>query len=56
MFGEPYSLSSKANLLLLIRIYVIKNYRTKKARYAYNGSPCIKGSVTLGNTCTTSLE
>ena len=40
----------------MIWIYIIKNDRTRKARYVCNGSPVQKGTITLSNTYTASLE
>ena len=56
MFGEPCPRPYKSNILPLIWTYVIKHDGTKKARCVCNGSPRQKGTVTLGNTYTASLE
>jgi len=56
MFGTPCPPPFNSNILPLIWTYVIKNNGTKKARCVCNGSPKLKGSITLGNTYAASLE
>lgn len=55
-FGEPCALPKGANLLPLLWTYIIKDCGTKKARCVCNGSPKMKGTVTLGDTYAGSLE
>ena len=55
-FGKPVSLPKGANLLPLIWTYLIKDCGRKKARCCCNGSPNMKGSVTLGETYAGSLD
>ncbi len=54
--GTPCELPKGANLLPLLWTYMIKDDGTKKARCVCNGSPKMKGSVTLGDTYAGSLE
>lgn len=56
MFGQAHAPPSNCNLLPLMLTCIIKTDRTKKASCVCNGSPHQKGTVTLGNTCATSLE
>ena len=56
IFGKPCIPKSNGNLLPLIWTHETKPDGAKKARCVCNGSPCQKGTVTLGNTCTASLE
>ena len=55
-FGKPVQLPKGANLLPLIWTYLIKDCGRKKARCCCNGSPNMKGSVTLGETYAGSLD
>ena len=55
-FGKPVKLPAGANLLPLIWTYLIKDCGRKKARCCCNGSPNMKGSVTLGETYAGSLD
>ncbi len=54
--GAPCVLPPGANLLPLLWTYMIKDDGTKKARCVCNGSPKMKGTVTLGDTYAGSLE
>lgn len=54
--GLPTKLPPGANLLPLLWTYLIKDDGTKKARCVCNGSPRMRGSVTLANTYAGSLE
>ena len=54
--GKPTKLPPGANLLPLLWTYLIKDDGTKKARCVCNGSPRMRGSVTLANTYAGSLE
>ncbi len=54
--GAPCYLPPGANLLPLLWTYMIKDDGTKKARCVCNGSPRMKGTVTLGDTYAASLE
>jgi dUTP pyrophosphatase len=54
--GTPTKLPQGANLLPLLWTYLIKDDGTKKARCVCNGSPKMRGSVTLANTYAGSLE
>ena len=56
MFGAPCLPPCQSNILPLTWTYVIKNKGVKKARCVCNGSPRLKGSVTLGHTHAASLE
>ena len=56
MFGPPQSLPKGANLLPLIWTYLIKSDGTKKARCVCNGSPRMKGSITLDHTYAAALD
>ena len=55
-FGAPCKLPKGANLLPLLWTYMIKDCGTKKARCVCNGSPKMKGTVTLGDTYAHALE
>ena len=55
-FGTPQPLPTGANLLPLLWTYIIKDDGTKKARCVCNGSPKMRGSVTLAETYASSLE
>jgi deoxyuridine 5'-triphosphate nucleotidohydrolase len=55
-FGAPCKLPPGANLLPLLWTYLIKDCGTKKARCVCNGSPKMKGTVTLGDTYAHALE
>ena len=56
-FGEPQKLPKGANLLSLCWIYLIKlGCLTKKARCVCNGSPRMRGTVTLAETYASALE
>ena len=54
--GKPTKLPKGANLLPLLWTYLIKDDGTKKARCVCNGSPRMRGSITLANTYAGSLE
>ena len=56
MFGPPEPAPCTGNILPLIWNYVIKLDGTRKARCVANGSPRLKGSVTLSRTCAAALE
>lgn len=56
MFSKPIPIPHNTNCLLFIWTYIIKERGTKKAHGIYNGSPCMKGTVTLGETYTASLD
>ena len=55
-FGQPQTLPNGANVLPLIWTYLIKDCGTKKAQCCCNGSPKMKGTVTLGEKYAGSLE
>jgi deoxyuridine 5'-triphosphate nucleotidohydrolase len=55
-FGQHQQLPTNANVLPLIWTYLIKDCGTKKARCCCNGSPKMKGTVTLGETYAGSLD
>ena len=55
-FGKHQPLPTGANVLPLIWTYLIKDCGTKKARCCCNGSPKMKGTVTLGETYAGSLD
>jgi hypothetical protein len=55
-FGRHQPLPKGANVLPLIWTYLIKDCGTKKARCCCNGSPKMKGTVTLGETYAGSLD
>ena len=55
-FGKPQTLPQGANLLPLLWTYIIKDDGTKKARCVCNGSPKMRGSVTLAETYAGALE
>ena len=55
-FGKPCYLPKGANLLPLLWTYLIKDCGTKKARCVCNGSPKLRGSITLADTYAGSLE
>ena len=56
MFGEPVPRPKYANVLPLIWIYVYKTSGVCKARCVCNGSPRMKGTITLGHTYAAALE
>ena len=56
MFGEPTPIPDDANCLPFIWTYLVKECGTKKARGVCNGSPRMKGTVTLGETYAASLD
>ena len=56
MFSEPTPIPDDANCLPFIWTYLIKECGTKKARGVCNGSPRMKGTVTLGETYAASLD
>ena len=56
MFSEPTLIPDNTNCLPFIWTYMIKEDGTKKARGVCNGSPQMKGTVTLGQTYTASLD
>ena len=56
MFGEPCLPLPNSNIMPLLWTYLIKPDGTKKARCVCNGSPKIKGAITLGKTYAAVLE
>ena len=56
MFGDPIERPKDANVLPLIWIYVYKSNGVRKARCVCNGSPRMKGTVTLDHTYAAALE
>ena len=56
MFSKPMPIPKGANCLPFIWTYNIKDDGTKKARAPCNGSPKMKGTVTIGETYAASLE
>ena len=56
MFGEPVQRPEGANVLPLIWVYVYKTNGVRKARCVCNGSPKMKGTVTLDHTYAAALE
>lgn len=56
MFVKPEPAPHTGNVLPLIWSYVIKLDGTRKARCVINGSPCLKGSITLGQTYAAALK
>ena len=56
MFSDPTPIPPDANSLPFIWTYLIKECGTKKARGVCNGSPRMKGTVTLGETYAASLD
>ena len=56
MFGKPTKLPIGANLLHLLRTYLVKDNSTKKARCVCNGSSRMIESVTLAETYAGSLD
>lgn len=50
MFQDPVPRPPDANVLPLIWIYVYKTNGVRKARLVCNGSPRMKGTVTLDDT------
>ena len=56
MFGDPTPIPKGANSLPFIWTYLIKECGTKKARGVCNGSPRMKGTVTLGEIYAASLD
>jgi dUTPase len=55
-FGTPEPLPKHANLLSLLWVYLIKTCGTKKARCVCNGSPNMRGTVTLAETYASALD
>jgi deoxyuridine 5'-triphosphate nucleotidohydrolase len=55
-FGSPCKQPPNSNVLPLLWTYLIKDCGTKKARCVCNGSPKMKGTVTLGDTYASSLD
>jgi len=53
MFGTPTPIPNDANTLQFIWTYLVNACGTKKA---HNGSPRMKGTVTLGETYAASLD
>ena len=56
MFGTPTMIPDDANSLPFIWTYIVKECGTKMARGVCNGSPRMKGTVTLGETYAASLD
>jgi len=56
MFSTPEQIPHDTNCLPFIWTYMIKDDGTKKARGVCNGSPRMKGTVTLGQTYAASLD
>ena len=56
MFSTSTEIPEDANCLPFIWTYMVKDDGTKKARCVYNGSPRMKGTVTLGQTYAASLD
>ena len=56
MFGEPFVRPNNSNVLPLIWTYIKKLCGTKKARCVRNGSPRIKGTVSMAHAYTQALE
>ena len=56
MFSTPTEIPEDTNCLPFIWTYMVKDDGTKKARGVYNGSPRMKGTVTLGQTYAASLD
>ena len=56
MFGEPVQRPKDANVLPMIWFYVYKTNGVRKARCVCNGSPRMKGTVTLDHTYAAALE
>ena len=56
MFGSPVPRPQDANVLPLIWVYVYKTNGVRKARCVCNGSPRMKGTVTLDHTYAAALE
>ena len=56
MFGAPVPRPRDANVLPLIWVYVYKTNGVRKARCVCNGSPRMKGTVTLDHTYAAALE
>ena len=56
MFQDPIPRPPDANVLPLIWIYVYKTNGVRKARLVCNGSPRMKGTVTLDHTYAAALE
>ena len=56
MFGEPCRPPRECNILPLIWTYLRKLCGTKKARCVCNGSPRMKGSISLSHTYAAALE
>ena len=56
MFSNPTPIPSNANCLPFIWKYLVKDDGTKKVRGMCNGSPRMKGTVTLGQTYAASLD
>ena len=56
MFSKPMPIPPNANCLPFIWTYILKTCGTKKARGVCNGSPRMKGTVTMGETYAASLN
>ena len=56
MFGKPEKPTPNTNILPLLWCYLIKTSGVQKTRCVINGSPRLKGSVTLGHTYAATLE
>ena len=56
MFGNPIERPIDANILPLIWVYFYKTNGVRKARCVCNGSPRMKGTVTLDHTYAAALE
>ena len=56
MFNEPTPIPDNANCFPFIWTYIVKECGTKKAQGVCNGSPRMKGTVTLGETYAASLD
>ena len=56
MFSKPMPIPPGANCLPFIWTYILKTCGTKKARGVCNGSPRMKGTVTMGETYAASLN
>ena len=56
MFSAPMPLPPDTNCLPFIWTYILKICSTKQARRVCNGSPRMKGTVTMGKTYAASLN
>jgi hypothetical protein len=56
MFSHPMPLPKNANALQMLWGYNLKACGTKKCRMVCNGSPCWKGTVTIGHTYANALD